>query len=66
MRAETVGRFSRTNRKSTVPRRIERNETSVDVEDVGKGIPLQNLSGGVGLPGMRERLRHLGGNLQME
>lgn len=47
--------------------RIERNETSVsvDVEDAGKGIPLQNLSGGVGLPGMRERLRHLGGNLQI-
>jgi signal transduction histidine kinase len=47
--------------------RIERNETSVsvDIEDAGKGIPLQNLSAGVGLPGMRERLRRLGGSLQI-
>lgn len=50
--------------------RIERNETSVrvEVEDDGKGISLQNLSAsgaGVGLPGIRERLRRLGGNLKI-
>jgi len=47
--------------------RIERNETfvSVDVEDRGKGMASQSFSAGVGLPGMRERLRRLGGNLQI-
>ena len=50
--------------------RIEQNETSVkvEVEDDGKGITLQNpsaIGSGVGLPGMRERLRRLGGNLQI-
>lgn len=50
--------------------RARRNETSVsiEVEDDGKGIPSHSLSGtgaGVGLPGMRERLRRLGGSLQI-
>lgn len=50
--------------------RIGRNETSVsiDVEDDGKGVSVQKVSAigaGVGLPGMRERLRRLGGNLQI-
>jgi signal transduction histidine kinase len=49
---------------------IRRTQTSVsvEVEDAGKGISLQSLSSigsGVGLPGMRERLRRLGGNLQI-
>jgi len=50
--------------------RIARNETSVsvEVEDEGKGMSLQSISAigvSVGLPGMRERLRRLGGNLQI-
>jgi signal transduction histidine kinase len=50
--------------------RIRRNETSVnvEVEDQGKGISSQDLSPmgvGVGIPGMRERLRRLGGTLQI-
>jgi len=50
--------------------RIGRNESSlsVEVEDQGRGISLQNLSAigaGVGIPGMRERLRRFGGQLQI-
>ncbi len=45
----------------------------VEIEDAGKGIPLEEASvfgssahTGVGLRGMRERLRQLGGTLQVE
>jgi signal transduction histidine kinase len=45
----------------------------VEIEDAGKGIPSANKSstnsptlGGVGIRGMRERLRQLGGTLQIE
>ena len=45
----------------------------VEVEDVGKGIPLQKrlsleslAQTGVGFRGMRERLRRLGGTLEIE
>jgi signal transduction histidine kinase len=46
---------------------------SVEIEDAGKGIPLEKESApglsahaGVGLRGMRERLRRLGGTLQIQ
>jgi signal transduction histidine kinase len=35
------------------------------VEDDGRGLPDQGPSAGVGLSGMRERLRHLGGDLDL-
>ena len=45
----------------------------VEIEDAGKGIPPEKEStfassahGGVGLRGMRERLRQLGGTLQVQ
>jgi signal transduction histidine kinase len=45
----------------------------VEIEDAGKGIPPEKESafgsaanGGVGLRGMRERLRELGGTLQVQ
>jgi signal transduction histidine kinase len=46
----------------------------VEIEDAGKGIPLEKVSAfgsssahtGVGLRGMRERLRQLGGTLQVQ
>jgi signal transduction histidine kinase len=45
----------------------------VEIEDAGKGIPLEKQSAfwasghmGVGLRGMRERLRRLGGTLQLQ
>jgi two-component system NarL family sensor kinase len=44
----------------------------VEVEDKGKGIPLKKRSemestgmGGVGIRGMRERIRQLGGTLEI-
>ena len=55
--------------------RITRNEAclTVEIEDAGKGIPLEKESAfvssahtGVGLRGMRERLRQLGGTLQIQ
>lgn len=50
--------------------RIEQDESRlrIDIEDAGKGIALEKESGfesGVGLRGMRERLRQLGGTLQV-
>ena len=45
---------------------------SLEVRDEGKGISAQKLSeiqsrgGGVGIRGMRERLRHFGGNMKIE
>jgi signal transduction histidine kinase len=57
---------------STAEIRLIRQQTSlrVEVEDAGKGIPSQNLawsvsSPGVGFLGMRERLRILGGTLDI-
>src|SRR5215472_13814934 len=48
-------------------------QVSLEVEDRGKGIPLEkrqvlDLDGvaGVGIRGMRERLRHLGGSLEIK
>ena len=45
----------------------------VEIEDAGKGIPFEKRSAfgssphtGVGLRGMRERLRQLGGTLQVQ
>jgi PAS domain S-box-containing protein len=54
--------------------RIQRGEEgiSLEVEDKGKGIPADRLSAiqsqgaGVGLRGMRERVRHFGGHMQIE
>jgi len=48
-------------------------EVTVEVEDKGKGIPADKLEEmasvgipGVGITGMRERVRQLGGNLEIE
>ena len=48
-------------------------EVSLEVEDRGKGIPPEKRqvlhsegAAGVGIRGMRERLRHLGGNLEIK
>jgi signal transduction histidine kinase len=55
--------------------RITRTDGSVQIEvqDQGKGIPLEQLSGiaysataGVGIGGMRERIRQLGGTLELK
>ncbi|MGA8439434.1 MAG: response regulator [Candidatus Sulfotelmatobacter sp.] len=59
----------------TVGIRIVQDEAClrVEIEDAGKGIPVEKQSmfvssarGGVGLRGMRERLRQLGGTLQIQ
>jgi len=49
------------------------NEVTLAVEDRGKGIPLEKRqvldsegAAGVGIRGMRERLRHLGGSLEIK
>jgi PAS domain S-box-containing protein len=48
-------------------------EVTLEVEDRGKGIPLEKRqvldsegAAGVGIRGMRERLRHLGGSLEIK
>jgi PAS domain S-box-containing protein len=48
-------------------------QVSLEVEDKGKGIPLEKRqvldsedAAGVGIRGMRERLRHLGGSLEIK
>jgi signal transduction histidine kinase len=53
---------------------LHSSEIVLDVVDYGKGMPTAKLSrfvksgtaGGVGLAGMRERIREIGGNLQIE
>ena len=52
---------------------LEEGELRLEVEDNGKGIgsadfakPQDDFSLGVGIPGMRERLRELGGSLQIQ
>lgn len=52
--------------------RLQRDVVVLDVADVGKGLRAELLAGdeegrlGVGIPGMRERLRHLGGHLELK
>jgi two-component system NarL family sensor kinase len=47
------------------------NTVALDVQDAGKGIPPEKLSAiqsqgsGVGIRGMRERVRHFGGEMQI-
>jgi PAS domain S-box-containing protein len=50
----------------------EEGEIFLEVQDSGKGIPAEKLSeiqshgSGVGIRGMRERVRHFGGHMQIE
>jgi signal transduction histidine kinase len=51
----------------------EKNCLRIEIEDAGKGFSAEDVSllpaesqSGVGIPGMRERLRRLGGTLQIE
>lgn len=58
---------------ATIRLHQEGNRLAVQVQDSGKGIPLEKQHeliesgrGGVGFAGMRERLRHLGGTLEIQ
>jgi len=58
---------------ATIRLHQEGNRLAVQVRDSGKGIPLEKQHeliesgrGGVGFAGMRERLRHLGGTLEIQ
>jgi two-component system, NarL family, sensor kinase len=48
------------------------NNVSLEIQDEGKGIPAEKLTSiqaqrsGVGIAGMRERVRHLRGNLDIQ
>ena len=54
--------------------RLEAEQIRLEVRDDGRGIPRKQLKGliegvaeaGVGIAGMRERVRELGGSLQIE
>jgi signal transduction histidine kinase len=67
-----IHRHARTER-AEVSLGLHSSEIVLDVVDYGKGMPTAKLSrfvksgtaGGVGLAGMRERIREIGGNLQI-
>jgi signal transduction histidine kinase len=67
-----IHRHARTER-AEVSLALHSSEIVLDVVDYGKGMPQAKLSrfvksgtaGGVGLAGMRERIREIGGNLQI-
>jgi signal transduction histidine kinase len=67
-----IHRHARTKR-AEVSLGLRSSEIVLDVVDYGKGMPKDKLSrfvesgtaGGVGLAGMRERIREIGGNLQI-
>jgi len=72
---ECLTNIHRHARSSTAGIRIVQDDAClrVEIEDAGKGIPLEKRSTfgssahiGVGLRGMRERLRQLGGTLQVQ
>lgn len=71
---ECLTNIHRHSESSTAMIRIAQQETClrVEIEDAGKGIPLERLANlesstqsGVGLRGMKERLRLLGGTLEI-
>jgi len=64
-----VARHAGTDR-ATLALRSDRDMVELRVADQGKGreshdVPLATLSAGVGIPGMRERLRNIGGELEL-
>jgi PAS domain S-box-containing protein len=46
--------------------KIQSNSVMLEIEDAGRGIDVQTRALGVGLAGMRERIRHIGGIFSVE
>ena len=46
--------------------KIQSNSVMLEIEDAGRGIDVQTPALGVGLAGMRERIRHIGGIFSVE
>ena len=71
---ECLTNIHRHSGSKTATVRLSRTSTRVtlEIEDQGKGIPAEKLAGiraarsGVGIPGMRERVRHYNGSLQID
>jgi PAS domain S-box-containing protein len=71
---ECLTNIHRHSGSQTATIRVARDSDSIslDIQDSGKGISAERLSGiqarssGVGIRGMRERVRHFGGNMDIE
>jgi PAS domain S-box-containing protein len=56
---------------ATIRLMVEQNHVQLEMRDAGKGLPKPRSDGyvaplGVGIPGMRERVKQLGGQMEME
>jgi len=71
---ESLTNIHRHSESKTATIRLSRGPegVSLEIQDAGKGIPAEKLAGmrgqrsGVGITGMRERIRHFGGTMDIQ